>query len=223
VSRVRVHAVALSLDGYMAGPGQDLANPLGIGGTLIHEWIFATRTGREMIGKLGGEEGLDDDFVKQGFAGIGATIMGRNMFGPVRGRWEEPPWRGWWGDDPPFHHPVFVLTHHARAPLTMAGGTTFYFVTDGIERALVRAREAAQGADVRVGGGASTIQQFLRARLVDELHVAVVPVLLGAGERLFDNLGDPPVGYECRRFVSSDRAAHYRLFRSEPGPVDRGR
>ena len=223
MSRVRVHAVTLSLDGYMAGPGQDLANPLGIGGTLIHEWIFATRTGREMIGKPGGDEGLDDDFVKRGFEGIGATIMGRNMFGPVRGRWEEPPWRGWWGDDPPFHHPVFVLTHHAREPLTMAGGTTFHFVTDGIEPALARAREVAQGADIRVGGGASTIQQFLRARLIDEMHVAVVPGLLGAGERLFDNLGDPPVGYECGQFVSSDRAAHYRLVRSAPGPVDRGR
>jgi dihydrofolate reductase len=195
----------------MAGAGQDAENPLGVRGGTLHEWIFATQTGREMIGQPGGEEGVDDDFFKQGFKGIGATIMGRNMFGPVRGPWGEGDWRGWWGDDPPFHHPVFVLTHHAREPIALAGGTTFHFVTDGIDAALALAVDAAQGADVRVGGGAATIRQFLRAGLIDSMHVAVPPVLLGGGERLFP---DEPIGYACERVVASERATHYLLCRS---------
>jgi dihydrofolate reductase len=165
-----------------------------------------------MLGEDGGDEGLDDKFVAEGFTGIGATIMGRNMFGPIRGPWSDEPWVGWWGDDPPFHHPVFVLTHHPRASITMQGGTTFHFVNDGIEPALQRAFEAANGSDVRLGGGVATIQQFLRAGLIDEMHLAIVPVLLGSGERLFDQL-DSSAGYECVEFVSSASVAHVRLAR----------
>ncbi len=186
--KLRVHNFAISLDGYGAGPEQSLDNPLGVGGSKLHEWAFATRAFRRHHRMEGGEETPDDRFVAAGEEGISATIMGRNMFGPVRGPWPDEEWRGWWGDDPPFHHPVFVLTHHAHAPIKMKGGTTFHFVTDGIEAALKRAYEAAGGADVRLGGGVSTIQQYLRKGLVDELHVVVVPLLLGAGERLFDNL-----------------------------------
>ncbi len=208
---VRVHAVSVSIDGYVAGPGQDLENPLGVGAGALHEWIFATRTGREMIGQPGGSEGVDDDLFKQGFDGIGATIMGRNMFGPVRGPWGESDWRGWWGDDPPFHHPVFVLTHHPHPPISMAGGTTFHFVTDGIDAALALAVDAAQGADIRLGGGASTIQQFLRAGLIDSMHIAVAPVLLGGGERLFP---EEPIAYECEQTIASERVTHYVFVRS---------
>ena len=209
---LRVHNIAISLDGYMAGPSQDLANPLGVGGPQLHEWIFATRTGRQMLGLDGGDEGLDDKFVAEGFTGIGATIMGRNMFGPIRGAWDDQ-WVGWWGDDPPFHHPVFVLTHHPRASIEMQGGTTFHFVTDGIEAALERAYEAAGGKDVRLGGGAATIQQYLRAGLIDEMHVAIVPLLLGGGERLFDNLNGAG-GYESAQLVSSPSVCHVRLVKA---------
>jgi dihydrofolate reductase len=211
--KLRVHNMAMSLDGYVAGPDQGLDNPLGVGGTRLHEWVFETRTGHEMMGTEGGEGGIDDDYVAQGFAGIGATIMGRNMFGPVRGPWSDDTWRGWWGDKPPFHHRVFVLTHHRRSPLQMEGGTTFYFVDDGIESALERAFDAAGGADVRLGGGASTVRQYLRARLVDELHVAMVPILLGSGERLFEDLDRAASDYECAEFVNSSAVSHVRLAR----------
>ena len=211
MSKVRVNNLAMSLDGYVAGPDQSADNPLGVGGRQLHEWVFATRAGRRMFGLEGGEEGVDDDFVARGGVGVGATVMGRNMFGPIRGPWGDSDWTGWWGDEPPYHHPVFVLTHHPRSPIPMAGGTTFHFVDGGIEAALERAVEAADGQDVRIGGGASTVQQFLKAGLIDDLHVVVVPVLLGRGERLFDNLGAGPPGYECVEFTSSPSVAHARF------------
>jgi dihydrofolate reductase len=214
--RLRVHAFTISLDGYATGPDQSLENPLGIGGGDLHAWALATRTFRAMFGMEGGEQGsLDDDFAAASVAGVGATIMGRNMFGPVRGPWPAQPWIGWWDANPPFHHPVFVLTHYPRAPLIMEGGTTFHFVTDGIEAALRQAAEAAMGQDIRLDGGANTIQQYLRAGLVDDLHVAIVPVILGNGERLFDNLDGSLLGYRCVEMVSSPAATHVRLVRSE--------
>lgn len=216
--KLRAHNISVSLDGYMAGPRQGPKTPLGVGGERLHEWVFQTRTGKAMQGESGGAEGLDDDFIMQGERGIGASIIGRNMYGPIRGPWEaENQWKGWWGDNPPFHHPVFVLTHHPRPSITMAGGTTFHFVTEGIEVALERAVEAADGADVRLGGGASTIQQYLRAGLLDELHMVIVPVLLGDGERLFDRLDGGPEGYECTEFVSSSAVTHVRLTRIRRG------
>jgi dihydrofolate reductase len=214
--KLRVHSVALSLDGYAAGPDQDLDNPLGVGGLRLHEWVYPTRTFQRMGGVEGGEEGLDNDFAARGDAGIGATIMGRNMFGPIRGEWGDDSWTGWWGDNPPFHHPVFVLTHHPRASITMQGGTTFHFVNDGIHAALERAFDAAGGDDVRLGGGVATIQQYLRAGLIDEMHLAIVPILLGSGERLFDHLDGGPVGYECVEFVSSPSVLHARFARTVP-------
>jgi dihydrofolate reductase len=204
----------MSLDGYAAGPSQDRDNPLGVGGHQLHEWMFATRGWHAMTGGDGGETGVDDDFVRAGDAGVGATIMGRNMFGPIRDGWGDEQWTGWWGDEPPYRHPVFVLTHHPRSSVEMAGGTTFHFVTDGIEAALARAFDAAGGADVRLGGGVATIQQYLRAGLVDEMHVVVSPVLLGAGERLFDNLAGGPAGYQRVEHVASPSVAHFRLVRS---------
>jgi len=212
--KLRVHNFAVSLDGYAAGPRQSLENPLGENGERLHEWVFSTRYGRRMIGEEGGDEGLDNEFLERGDIGIGATIMGRNMFGPIRGPWTDDEWKGWWGDEPPYHHPVFVLTHHLRPSITMNGGTTFHFVSDGIEAALEQALAAADGNDVRIGGGASTVQQYLRAGLVDELHLAISPVLLGDGERLFDHLDGGPEGYECVELVSSPRAVHVRLART---------
>jgi dihydrofolate reductase len=214
MQKLRVHNFAISLDGYGAGPDQDLDNPLGVGGPLLHEWVFETRLGREMQGVEGGDEGIDNRFIAAGDAGIGATIMGRNMFGPIRGPWKDDGWKGWWGDDPPYHHHVFVLTHHPQAPIKMQGGTTFNFVDDGIEAALERAFDAAGSKDVRLGGGVSTIQQYMKAGLVDEMHVAIVPVLLGRGERLFDNLGDRAAGYKCVELVSSPAVVHARFVRS---------
>ena len=211
--KLRVHNFSISIDGYAAGPNQDVDNPLGVRGTELHDWVFETRYGREMQGMEGGSEGLDNKFLAAGDEGIGATVMGRNMFGPIRGPWKDEQWTGWWGDDPPYHHQVFVVTHHQRAPLTMKGGTTFNFVNDGMEAALDRAFEAADGLDVRLGGGAGTIQEYLRARLVDEMHLAIVPVLLGGGERLFDRLDGGPVGYDCVEFVSSPSVAHLRFAR----------
>lgn len=217
--RLRVHNFSVSLDGYAAGPGQDLDHPLGVGGERLHTWAFQTRSGRQMIGVDGGDEGLDDTFIKAGETGIGATIMGRNMFGPIRGGWGDEQWTGWWGDDPPYHHPVFVLTHHPRPSITMRGGTTFHFVTDGTEAALERAFDAADGQDVRLGGGVATVQEYLRAGLVDELHLVIVPILLGGGERLFDRLDGGPHGYRCTEFVASPSVAHVRLARDlAPGP-----
>ena len=213
--KLRVHNFAISIDGYAAGPDQSLDHPLGMGGHRLHEWAFATRTARELSGLAGGQEGgVDEGFVARGEVGIGATIMGRNMFGPVRGQWGGEQWTGWWGEDPPFHHPVFVLTHHPRPALPMRGGTTFHFVAAGIEAALERAVVAAGGGDVRLGGGAATIQQYLRAGLVDELHLAIVPILLGRGERLFDHLDGGPTGYECVELVSSCTVAHARFVRT---------
>ncbi len=214
MGKLRVHNLSISIDGYGAGPNQSLENPLGVGGPGLHEWVFKTRTGRRMLGEEGGDEGLDDQFFERGDAGIGATIMGRNMFGPVRGRWPDEDWKGWWGPNPPYHHPVFVLTHHPREPIPMEGGTTFNFVTDGIESALSQAFAAAGDQDVRLGGGPSTVQQYLKAGLVDELHVAIVPIFLGAGERLFDHLDGGPFGYECVELVSSPWVTHARFVRT---------
>ena len=213
-------SMTMSLDGYVAGPRQSLENPLGEGGLALHEWVFATQSFRATHGMgEGGETGLDDDRAAAWNANIGATIMGRNMFGPVRGPWSGHSWRGWWGDDPPFRTPVFVLTHHPLEPLEMDGGTTFYFVTDGIEAALERALEAAGGQDVSLAGGAGTAQQFLRAGLIDELEIHVVPLLLGGGTRLFDNLDGGPAGYECVGLSSSDAVAHYTYARASAAPA----
>jgi dihydrofolate reductase len=213
MAKVRVHNFTMSLDGYAAGPDQGLDNPVGVGFGPLHEWVRATRTFHQMIGLAGGEEGLDDEFIAQGNEAIGATIMGRNMFGPIRGPWEDGSWTGWWGEDPPFRHPVFVLTHHPRPSITMQGGTVFHFVGDGIDAALERAVEAAGGSDIRLGGGVATIQQYFRAGLIDEMHLAVVPVLLGRGERLFEDLETGPVGYECVEFAASASVMHVRFAR----------
>ena len=219
MSRLLVRNYSISLDGYAAGPHQDLENPLGIGGTQLHEWIFATRSGSQMIGGKGGTEGLDDAFFSERGSGIGATIMGRNMFGPVRGPWGKSDWTGWWGEDPPFHHAVFVLTHHQRPPIEMQGGTTFHFIDGGIEAALSKAIEAAGERDVLVGGGAATIRQYLRASLIDEMHLAIVPVLLGSGERLFDDLGSSSGHYRCVDHVSSPTVTHFRIERTGPDAI----
>ena len=213
MSKVRVQSFGISIDGYGAGPRQDLQNPLGVNGPELMEWFFPTRVFRQMHGKGEGETGVDNQMAEQSFEGVGAWILGRNMFGPVRGPWPDDSWKGWWGDEPPYHTPVFVLTHHPRAPLRMAGGTEFRFVTEGIEAALAQARAAAGGQDVRVGGGVATIRQYLRAGLIDELHLAVRPVLLGAGEHLLGGIDMRALGYECARHVSGERATHVFLRR----------
>ena len=216
MTRVRVEGFTISLDGYGAGPNQDLSNPLGVGGTELHQWLVPTRTfQRTLFGKDGGTGGVDDDFAARGFENVGAWILGRNMFGPVRGAWPDTSWKGWWGDNPPYHAPVFILTHHARPSIEMAGGTTFHFITAGIREALARAREAAAGLDVRIGGGPHTIWQYLREGLVDELHIAIAPVLLGQGESLFQGLDMRALGYECVEFVASDKATHIVLRRKQ--------
>jgi dihydrofolate reductase len=213
--RVRVQSFGVSLDGFAAGPHQDLENPLGVGGPELMQWFFPTRVFRAMHGgPEAGETGIDNDEAARGFEGIGAWILGRNMFGPVRGPWPDDSWKGWWGDEPPYHVPTFVLTHHARAPLPMKGGTTFHFVTGGIREALARAREAAADRDVRIGGGAATIRQYLEARLIDELHLAVRPVLLGSGESLFAGLDLPALGYRVSSHVAGERALHVHLMRA---------
>jgi dihydrofolate reductase len=209
MSKVRVAAFSVSLDGYGAGPGQDLENPMGIGGMALHQWVLPTRTFRAMQSDDGaGTTGIDDDFAKRSFDNLGAWILGRNMFGPVRGPWPDGEWKGWWGEEPPYHVPVFVLTHHERPPLEMAGGTIFHFVTGGIEAALDRARAAAGDRDVRIGGGAATVRQYLEARLIDELHLALAPVLLGGGEPLFAGLDLPALGYQVTDQVASEAALH---------------
>jgi dihydrofolate reductase len=214
MTKLRVESLTLSLDGYAAGPHQNLEHPLGVGGLSLHGWAVATRTfQQQLFGNEGGEAGIDDDFATRGFRNVGAWILGRNMFGPVRGPWPDESWRGWWGENPVYHVPVFVLTHHERAPLVMQGGTTFHFVTQGIAAALERAREAAAGKDVRVGGGANVIRQYLRERLIDEMHLAISPVLLGSGERLFDDIDLPALGYACTQHVASPRATHVVLSR----------
>lgn len=210
---VRVGAFSISIDGYGAGPRQSLENPLGVGGRALHEWAFATQTFRRMFGQDGGSTGVDEEFAARSFRNIGAWILGRNMFGPVRGPWPDESWRGWWGDEPPYHTPVFVLTHHPRTPLPMKGGTEFRFVTGGIEAALADANAAAGGKDVRLGGGVSTIRQYLRARLIDELHLAISPVLLGSGEHLLSGIDMPALGYECAKHLPGVRAAAHVVLR----------
>lgn len=213
--RLRVNAFSVSIDGFGAGPGQSLEDPLGVGGLALHEWVFPTRTfQRTVLGKDGGEAGVDDGFAARGFENVGAWILGRNMFGPVRGPWPDDSWKGWWGDDPPYHTAVFVLTNHARPSLAMEGGTTFHFVTDGIHAALDRAKEAAGGRDVRLGGGVATIRQYLRAGLVDEMHLAISPVLLGTGEALFAGIDTRALGFRCSEHVATRSAMHVVLTRS---------
>ena len=211
MSRLRVNSFSVSLDGYGAGPNQTVQDPLGVGGETLHHWVVGTRTFQTILGNEGGSTGVDDEFAQRGFANVGAWISGRNMFGPVRGAWPDESWRGWWGDEPPYHCEVFVLTHHPRKSFAMKGGTTFHFVTDGIERALERARRAAGGKDVRVGGGVATIRQYLRAGSIDELHLAFAPVLLGSGEALFDGIDMLALGYEVAEHVSTDSATHIVL------------
>ena len=214
MTRVRVESFAISLDGYGAGPSQDIDNPLGVGGTDLHQWAFPTRTfQRALFGTDGGTTGVDDDFAARGFRDIGAWILGRNMFAPSRGPWSDMNWKGWWGDSPPYHVPVFILTHHARPSIPLDGGTTFHFVTGGIHETLDRAREAANGMDIRIGGGPNTIHQYLLAGLIDELHIAIAPALLGRGERLFDGVDLRASGYECVQFVGSEKATHVVLRR----------
>jgi len=205
---VKVLCFSVSLDGFGAGPSQDLQNPLGVGGPAIFEWFFPTRAFRQMQGQEGGETGVDNQMAERGMANIGAWILGRNMFGPVRGPWPDDSWKGWWGEEPPYHVPAFVLTHHARAPIAMKGGTEFRFVTEGIRVALDQAKAAAGNRDVRIGGGVSTVRQFLQAGLVDEAHVAVRPVFLGRGEQLWQGLDMPALGYETAEVVQGERATH---------------
>ena len=214
---LRVESFTISLDGFGAGVEQTLAAPMGKRGNLLHDWAMNTRTFRAMFGMEGGERGVDDDFAQAGFANVGAWILGRNMFGPVRGPWPDDSWRGWWGEEPSYHCPIFVLTHYARAPLEMAGGTTFHFVTTGIHDALALARDAAGGKDVRVGGGAATVRAYLQAGLIDHMHVAQSPVLLGQGEALFDGVDLPSLGYRLARRVTTDRATHLVFDRDRAG------
>lgn len=214
MSKLRVNAFTLSLDGYGAGPNQDLENPLGVGGKALHKWAVTTRTFRKMFGEEGGASGIDEDFAARSFENLGAWILGRNMFGPIRGEWLDDNWKGWWGDNPPYHVPVFVLTHHERAPITMEGGTTFYFVTGGIHSALEQAKAAAGGKDVRVGGGVATIRQYLQERLIDEMHLAISPVLLGSGENLLAGLDLTKLGYQCSEQVASPHALHVVISRT---------
>jgi dihydrofolate reductase len=213
MTKLRVHCFSISLDGYGAGPDQNVDAGLGRGGENLHDWMFETKGWRAATGQGGGTEGFENDFFNAGIDGIGTTIMGRNMFGPIRGDWGDDQWKGWWGPNPPYHHPVFVLTHHAHDPIPMEGGTTFHFVTDGIESALEQATAAAGDEDIRLGGGVSTIQQYMRVGLVDELHVAISPIFLGGGERLFDpdKLGDALELYDVVDFNSSPLATHVRI------------
>ena len=218
--KLRVNSFTISLDGYGAGPGQDISNPLGIGGIALHDWAFATRTFRKIFGPDGGTTGVDDGFAARGFDNIGAWILGRNMFGPIRGPWPDESWKGWWGDDPPYHTPVFVLTNHPRESITMQGGTVFHFVGGGIHAALERATGVCGGKDIRLGGGVATIRQFLRAGLVDEMHLAISPVLLGGGEHLLAGIDLPALGYRCTEHVPTPAATHVviRKLPSSDGP-----
>jgi dihydrofolate reductase len=214
MSKLRVASFAISIDGFGAGPDQSLEHPLGVGGMALHEWAFPTRTLRQRVfGQEGGSSGVDDAFAARGFENVGAWILGRNMFGPLRGAWPDASWRGWWGDDPPYHCDVFVLTHHARPSLAMQGGTTFHFVTDGMHAALDRARAAASGADVRLGGGVATMREALRAGLIDEMHLAIAPVLLGRGEALFEGIDLPSLGWRIAEHAVGEGATHLVLVR----------
>lgn len=215
MSRLRVNSFSMSIDGFSAGPEQSLDNPLGIGGMELHRWVFPTLTFQQMLGNEGGTTGVDNDFAARGFKNIGAWIIGRNMFGPIRGPWPDNRWKGWWGDNPPYHVPVFVLTHHQREPLLMEGGTTFYFITDGIDSALAQAKEAANGMDVRIGGGVATVQQYLKAGLVDEMHIAIAPILLGSGEKLFSEFNMLELGYQCIEHVATSDATHVVLRKTD--------
>lgn len=211
MSKVRVAAFSISIDGFGAGPRQDLENPLGVRGMELHRWFFGTEAFNKMHGESGGTRGTDNDIAAESFENLGAWILGRNMFGPVRGPWKDDFWKGWWGPSPPYHTPVFVLTHHARAPLEMEGGTTFYFITDGIEAALSKAKEAARGKDVRIGGGVSVIRQYLWAGQIDEMHLAISPVLLGEGEHLFAGINLPQLGFAPYRTTCGENATHVFL------------
>jgi dihydrofolate reductase len=213
MSKIRVGAFSLSLDGYGAGPGQGIDTPLGRGGEGLHNWMFPTRTFQEMHGRSEGTTGPDDQLAARSMKNVGAWILGRNMFGPVRGPWPDEAWKGWWGDEPPFHVPVFVLTHHPRRPLVMKGGTTFHFVTEGIEATLDQARKASGGKDVRIGGGVATIRQYLRAKLIDEIHLAIAPIFLGSGESLFEGLDLPALGYRLTERIATDAATHIFIAR----------
>ena len=214
MARLIVRGFSISLDGYGAGPNQSLENPLGVGGESLHDWLVSTRTFKRMQGKEGGEIGVNEDFAAQSMAGLGAWILGRNMFGPIRGPWPDESWRGWWGKNPPYHAPVFVLTQHKRPPLEMEGGTVFHFFTEGILAALESARAAAGGQDIRLLGGVATIRQYLQARLVEEMHLAVSPILLGSGEHLLAGLDLPALGYRCTECTPSVKAVHYILART---------
>ncbi|HWG34658.1 MAG TPA: dihydrofolate reductase family protein [Gemmatimonadaceae bacterium] len=216
MSKLRVLSFAISIDGYGAGPDQDLQNPLGVNGPELMQWFFPTRTWRKMQGQSDGETGIDNEIAERSFDGIGAWILGRNMFGPVRGPWPDYSWKGWWGDEPPYHTPVFVLTHHPRPQLEMAGGTVFHFVTGGIHAALEQATAAAGGRDIRLGGGVSTVRQFLTAGLIDDMHLAVRPVLLGSGENLWNGIDARALGYECTESIAGERATHV-FIKKRPG------
>lgn len=218
MSKLVVRCFGVSLDGFGAGPDQSLENPLGVNGQAVFQWFFPTRTFQAMHGSGDGATGVDNDFAERGFHNVGAWILGRNMFGPARGPWPDESWRGWWGEEPPYHTPVFVLTHHPREPLVMQGGTTFYFVTKGIEDALHQAIQAAEGKDVRVGGGAATIRQYLRASLIDDLHLAVSPVFLGKGEALFEGLDMDALGYKVKSQTATDAALHISIVRKNLEP-----
>jgi len=213
MSKLRVQCFSVSIEGFGAGPNQDLDNPIGVGGLAMMDWMRSTRTFQKMYGSENGATGINDDFAVRGFANVGAWVLGRNMFGPIRGPWRDDEWKGWWGKNPPYHVPVFVLTHHARPSITMEGGTTFHFVSDGIHAALERARAAAGGKDVRLGGGVATIRQYLQAGLVDELHLAISPVLLGTGEHLLGGIDLKKLGYECTEHVPTEQATHVVLTR----------
>ncbi len=213
MSKLRVNAFTLSIDGFGAGPDQDLKEPLGVGGEALHTWMFGTRTFRNMSGEDDGTTDTDDAFVTRSFENVGAWIMGRNMFGPIRGPWPDDTWKGWWGDNPPYHVPVFVLTHHPRDPIVMEGGTTFHFVTDGIHSALEKAKAAADGKDVRLGGGVATIRQYLREKLIDDMHLAISPMLLGSGENLFAGIDMVKLGYRCSEQVATPKAMHVTIER----------
>lgn len=212
MSKLRVNCFGLSIDGFGAGPDQDIDNPLGVGGVDLHKWFFPTRTFQKMHGgQEDGVTGIDNDFAERGFDKVGAWILGRNMFGPIRGAWPDDEWKGWWGETPPYHTQVFVLTHHPRESIEMDGGTTFHFVTDGIQAALNRAKEAAGGLDVRIGGGPATIRQYLQAGLIDQLHIAISPVILGSGESLFTGIDLLKLGYKCTEQITTPAAMHVVL------------
>jgi dihydrofolate reductase len=211
MGKVRVAAIGVSMDGFAAGPDQSLENPLGVRGPELFSWFFPTKAFNEMHGKGDGTTGVDNQFAERSFQNMGAWILGRNMFGPIRGPWPDESWKGWWGTNPPYHVPTFVLTHHARPPLQMEGGTTFIFVTDGIQSALRQAKEAAGNKDVRIGGGVSTIRQYLQAGLIDEMHLALMPVLMGKGENLFSGLDLHAMGFKCVERVPTEQATHIVL------------